>query len=123
MGICRALINNYLTLARSIELKPPYVFQGATAKNKALVKALEEQLNHEVIVPQYCESMGAIGMALLARENKSEKTNFRGFILKNLDLKSETFICEDCPNNCEITKILIENKLIAHLGSKCGKHS
>lgn len=33
------------------KLMPPYVFQGATAQNKALVKALEEELNHPVIVP------------------------------------------------------------------------
>lgn len=123
MGVCRALINNYLTLAKSIELKPPYVFQGATANNKALVRALEEQLNHKVIVPGYCESMGAIGMAILAKENKPEKTNFRGFAIRDLDLKSETFICEDCPNNCEVTKILIEDEPIAYLGSRCGKYS
>jgi len=122
MGVCRAFINNYLTLAKSIELKPPYVFQGATAKNKALVRALEEQLNHEVIVPQYCESMGAIGIAILAKENEPEQSNFRGFSLKDLDIRSETFVCEDCPNNCEITKVLIENKPISHLSSKCGKY-
>lgn len=123
MGVCRALINNYLTLAKSIELKPLYVFQGATAKNKALVRALEEQLNHEVVVPEYCQLMGAIGMAILAKENKSEQTEFRGFTLKDLDIQSETFICGDCPNDCEITEIVMANTPISHLGSKCGKYN
>lgn len=125
MGVCRALINNYLTLAKSTKLQPPYVFQGATAKNKALVRALEEKLGHNVIVPEHCDLMGAIGMAILAKENMPEKTNFRGFKMKDLDVRSETFICEDeeCSNNCEITKIFIEGEAIACMGSRCGKHS
>lgn len=122
MGVCRALINNYLTMAKSIELKPPYVFQGATAKNKALVKSLEEQLNHKVIVSAFCELMGAIGMAAIAKEHTPEKSNFRGFVLKDMNIESETFICEDCPNHCEVTKILIDQKPIDYLGSRCGKY-
>ncbi|UCD73477.1 MAG: 2-hydroxyglutaryl-CoA dehydratase [Candidatus Bathyarchaeota archaeon] len=122
MGVCRALINNYLTLAKSIELKPPYVFEGATARNKALVKALEEQLGHEVLVPEYCESMGAIGMAILARDNTPEETRFRGFRIKDLDIRTETFVCGDCPNGCEVTRIPIGDE-VSYLDSKCGKYT
>ena len=121
MGVCRGLINNYLTLAKSIELKPPYVYQGMTAKNKALVKALEEQLNHKIIVDKNCEFMGAIGIAILTKENKPDKTNFRGFEIKDLDIKSKTFICEDCANQCEITEIFQVNEKIGAIGSRCEK--
>ena len=38
MGVCRALVGNYLAvLAKGKRLKPPVVFQGATAQNEALV--------------------------------------------------------------------------------------
>ena len=124
MGVCRALISNYLNSAKSITLEPPYVFQGETAKNKALVKALEEQLGAEVTVPRNCGLMGAVGMAILAKENEPESTNFRGFSLKDLDIDTDTFMCDNrsCANNCEITKISVDGRLISYLGSRCGRY-
>ncbi len=124
MGVCRALINNYLTLAKSIDLHPPFVFQGATAKNKALVKALEEQLNHEVFVHEKCGLMGAIGMGILTCDNINGESGFMGFDMVNHDIDSETRICDECSNNCEIISILKNNKseVIGTIGSRCGKY-
>lgn len=122
MGVCRALINTYLSLARSIDIHPPYVFQGATAKNKALIFALEEHLNDIVHVHENCEFMGAIGMAILASENDNKGTKFKGFELKNIDIKSVTDICDKCPNNCEITSIIQEDKCVGTIGSKCRRY-
>lgn len=119
MGVCRALINNYMTLAKSIKLHPPYVFQGATALNKGLVRALEEELNHEVIVPEKCQLMGAIGAAILAMD--VEKTKFKGFDMINTDFNVKNFMCGNCPNNCEITQIIEKEKTIGAVGSRCGK--
>lgn len=123
MGVCRALINNYLTLAKSIELNPPYVYQGMTAKNKALVKALEEQLSHEVIVHPLCEYMGAIGIAILTKEANIKETRFKGFEIKDRNIQSETFICKDCPNRCEVVKIFDGENIIGYIGSRCGKYA
>ena len=119
MGICRALINNYMTLAKNIPLEPPFIFQGATAQNKALVKALEEELNHKVIVPENCSLMGAIGASFLAMG--VEKTKFKGFGIVNTDFKVKNFVCGDCSNNCEITQIIQANKTLGAIGSRCGK--
>ena len=48
MGICRGLVGNYFTmLAKGVKLQSPYIFQGATAKNKALVKCFEEELKNK----------------------------------------------------------------------------
>ena len=121
MGVVKALTNNYLTLARGINLKPPYVFQGATAKNMALVKALEEQLNHEVIVPKQCAVMGAIGIALMAKESVVSRTNFKGFNLNEMTYKNVNFQCLDCPNNCEVTQLYEGSNLLGCVGSRCGK--
>jgi len=121
MGVVRALINNYLTLARGIQLSPPYVFQGATARNGAMIQALEEQLDHDVIVPPQCAVMGAIGIALMARESGIARTRFRGFHLDALRHRSMNLRCEDCPNQCEVTQLYEGEKFLGGVGSRCGK--
>jgi len=121
MGVIRALINNFLTLARGIQLSPPYVFQGATAKNRAMVKALEEQLQHKVIIHPQCAIMGAIGIALMTKESNIDKTTFRGF---DFDITSHHFInfkCNDCSNTCEISQLYNDENFLGSIGSRCEK--
>jgi len=78
LGVCRALVGNYLLLAKGKKLDKPVVFQGATAQNKALVKCFQERLGEPILVPDDCAYMGAIGVAELARYNMDgQKTNFR----------------------------------------------
>ncbi len=123
MGVCRGLVNNYLTMAKGIDLKPPFIYQGATAKNKAIVKAFEEQLDYEVIVPDYCDVMGAIGIALMIKNARIKQTRFKGFNLINHDFETKIRNCEDCENNCELNEIYQDSKLIGTLGSRCGKYN
>lgn len=122
MGVCRALIRNYLTICQGNKLMPPYIFQGATAQNRALIKALEEELNHPVIVPQMCAYMGAIGMAMMAREAAPEKTRFKGFeaiFRARYDVRN--FQCGDCPDRCEVVQIFQNGHLSGSVGSRCCK--
>lgn len=119
MGVCRAVVNNYLFLAKNINIQEPIVFQGATALNKGLIKAFEEELKMKIIVPENCCLMGAIGMAMLSM--KTEKTKFRGFDLINKDFNIKNYVCGDCINKCELTSIQENDKVIAMIGSKCRK--
>lgn len=123
MGAAKSLIRNYLALlTRGIELQPPYIFQGGVAKNLAIVRALEDELKHKVIVPEHAPIMGAIGAAMLAKEKvNGYKTNFKGFGIADYDFKTETKICKDCANRCEIVEIHQNNKIISVIGSRCGK--
>lgn len=118
MGVCRALIRNYLAMAKGINFKPPYVFQGMTANNKALVLALEEELDDDIIVPKNCELMGAVGIAMMLKEE-----NANSGLDINLDSNYETrgFKCLDCPNRCEVTQLFKDNIFIGSIGSRCGK--
>ncbi|MFQ6069746.1 MAG: acyl-CoA dehydratase activase [Candidatus Aminicenantales bacterium] len=122
MGVCRALIRNYLTICKGRELLPPYVFQGATARNKALVRALEEELGHPVIVPEKCELMGAIGIAMITKEAAPERTRFKGIdaVLKTR-YRVHHFQCEDCPNRCEVVQVFQDREISGCVGSRCGK--
>jgi len=121
MGVIKGLVNNYLTMAKGINLEPPYIYTGATAKNNAIVKAFEYQFNHEVIVPEYCSEMGAIGIALMTKRNVVEKTQFKGFQISDYKFEARIKSCEECENNCELNEIYENNKLIGTLGSRCGR--
>jgi len=122
MGVCRALIRNYLTICKGNKLEPPYIFQGATAKNKALARALEEELAHPVIVPEQCAFMGAIGIAMMAMEEAAEKTKFKGFdSILNASYDLRNFQCLDCPNRCGVVQIYQNKELAGCVGSRCNK--
>jgi predicted CoA-substrate-specific enzyme activase len=88
------------------------MFQGATARNKALVAAFERLLDVEVTVSPYCHVMGAFGVARLARQAMAErgttKSKFHGLDLESrkVTLRKET--CDLCQNDCSITFAEIE---------------
>ncbi len=125
MGVCRALVGNYLAvLARGKRLWPPVVFQGATAQNQALVKCFEDALGHEIIVPEDCKFMGAIGIAELTKESVAGPTKFRGpaQILAS-DYKSTIANCDGCENKCELLSLSSDGQLLGRSGSRCGKNN
>jgi predicted CoA-substrate-specific enzyme activase len=82
-GLCQALVRNYLhNVSPGKDIQAPIIFQGGVAFNRGIVKALQEELGTEVIVPPHHEVMGAIGAALLVHEeviNTQNGTNFKGF--------------------------------------------
>lgn len=126
-GLCEALVRNYLNnLGRGKNLQPPFVFQGGVAANKGIIHAFEEQVGHEVVIPKYFNVMGAIGVALLAKnqlEQTGEKTAFKGFDCVDLEFTPKSFECSGCANACEVIKVLIDGKVAAMWGDKCGKWS
>ncbi|MCK4353429.1 2-hydroxyglutaryl-CoA dehydratase [candidate division WOR-3 bacterium] len=123
-GLCKSLVRNYLVnVAKGKPILPPIVFQGGVASNEGIRKALEEELGMKVFVPTYNKLMGAIGAAMLAKKvmKDKRKTSFRGFDICDMEFNTQSFICEDCPNTCEIVKISSNGKVLATWGSRCGK--
>ncbi len=122
-GLCQALVRNYLNnVALGKEIKPPVVFQGGVASNRAIVKAFEEELGVEVIVPPHHELMGAIGAALLVHEEIAEYnkgTDFKGFSVSKVKYHTSSFECKACPNLCEIAKISLDSQVLAQWGGRC----
>ncbi len=96
------------------------VFQGATAKNRALVAAFEQKLKKPVFVSRYCHLTGALGAAITASEEKEEKTSFKGLALykENIPVRSE--ICDLCRNNCRIRVATVMDEEVAY-GFLCGR--
>ena len=64
-------------------------FQGGTAYNDSVTAAFSQVLGKKITVPPYNGVMGAIGMALIARQwHKATRSvsRFRGYDLKSLSL-------------------------------------
>ena len=56
-------------------------FQGATARNRALVAAFEQKLGQGISVSRYCHLTGALGVTLLLSGEMPEGSGFRGLEL------------------------------------------
>ncbi len=122
-GLCQALVRNYLNnVGLGKEIKSPIVFQGGVAFNQAIVKALQEELGSEIIVPPHHEVMGAIGAALLVHEeilNNGNGSKFKGFGISEMTYHTSSFICKACPNQCEIAQLSNDGEALARWGGRC----
>ena len=116
-------MRNYLNnVGLGKEIKSPIVFQGGVAFNQAIVKAFQEELGVEIIVPPHHEVMGAIGAALLAHEEIANNNNgsmFKGFSVSEVKYHTSSFECKACPNLCEIAKLSLDGQALAHWGGRC----
>jgi predicted CoA-substrate-specific enzyme activase len=124
-GLCEALVRNYINnLGRGKKLEPPFVFQGGVAANKGIKTAFERTLDHEVVILEHYNVMGAIGAAILAKdyiESVGAITGFRGFEISDFDFMPTSFECDGCDNSCEVIKVEINKKVVAMWGDRCGK--
>ncbi len=126
-GLCQALVRNYLNnLGKGKDIRGPIIFQGGVAANKGMKRAFEGALNCSVVVPPYYNVMGAIGSALLAKEQMAKQqqpTVFRGFDIVDYTYTPRSFECDGCPNICEVIELKMNDQIAAMWGDRCGKWS
>jgi len=125
-GLCEALVRNYLNnVGKGKEILSPVMFQGGVAANIGIKKAFEEALGEEIYIPENYDVMGAIGVAMLAKEEvkKKGKTNFKGTSIHNINYRVSGFECDGCSNVCEVVEIHEDGRILARYGDKCGKWS
>ena len=67
-GVHKSLAERIGTMAHRLRVEAAVIVTGGGAKNKGLLKALSEQLGHEIFVPDEPLITGALGAALLGRE-------------------------------------------------------
>jgi len=122
-GLCQALVRNFLNnVALGKEILSPVVFQGGVAFNRGIVKAFEEDLGIQVIVPPYHEVLGAVGAAILVHEEMTTSrymTEFKGFSISQANYRTSSFECKACPNLCEIAQLSLNDKVLARWGGRC----
>ncbi|MBU1205680.1 MAG: CoA activase [Proteobacteria bacterium] len=123
-GLSYSIVINYLNkVVGDKRIGHNIFFQGGTAFNKGVVAAFEKVTGKKITVPEHTEVTGAIGCALLAmEENKSGKTNFKGWDLSNRPYELSSFECKECPNHCEIRKVTVQGEKPLFYGSRCEKY-
>jgi predicted CoA-substrate-specific enzyme activase len=95
-------------------------FQGATAKNKALVAAFENKLGKEIYVSKFCHLTGALGLTYILAGELKTKSRFRGLDVYNQEIPVKTEICQMCNNNCRIRIAEVSGEKVAY-GFLCGR--
>jgi len=67
-GVHQSLAERISTMVNRLRLEEAVIVTGGGAKNKGLLKALIEQLGHEILVPEEPLITGALGAAMLGKE-------------------------------------------------------
>ncbi|HVO63690.1 MAG TPA: acyl-CoA dehydratase activase [Terriglobales bacterium] len=121
-GLAYSVAINYLNrVVRGRKIGNVIYFQGGTAYNQAVAAAFAQILGRTIMVPPHNGVMGAIGMALIARElmrNTGNRTRFRGYDLDSTSFASRDFVCRACSNYCEMKEFVIDGQK-SYWGDKC----
>jgi predicted CoA-substrate-specific enzyme activase len=120
-SVLHSICENYLAkVAVEGNIGEQVCFQGATARNRALVAVLEQRLKKPIFVSKFCHLTGALGCALILSENALQHSSFRGLSLHRESIPIEHEVCELCHNNCKIRKVAIQGETVA-FGFLCGR--
>jgi len=129
-GLAYSIAQNYLN--RVVEGRPlgrNVLFQGGVAWNRSVVAAFRQLTGRDIRVPPHHDVTGAIGAAILAREDHARRngqgrpvaTKFRGFDLAERRYHAEVFECKACPNLCEVNRITVEGEPPIFHGARCDR--
>jgi predicted CoA-substrate-specific enzyme activase len=121
-GLAYSVALNYLNrVVRGRKIGKVIFFQGGTAYNDAVAAAFSQILEKQIIVPPHNGVIGAIGMALIARDRMKEAkkpSRFRGYDLSRVDFTTREFVCQACSNFCDMKEFNIEGQR-TYWGDKC----
>ena len=112
--------NYLLKVATEGSIGSHVCFQGATAKNRALVAAFEARLGKRLFVSPFCHLTGALGVALSLHDAPIVKSRFRGLDLWMEELPVEIESCSLCANRCRIRVATVGAEKVG-FGFACGR--
>ncbi|MBQ2776662.1 MAG: 2-hydroxyacyl-CoA dehydratase, partial [Peptococcaceae bacterium] len=128
-GLCRSIIQNVFTkvvrISNTASLGNKIVVQGGTFKNDAVLRALEQYLECEVIRAPYAGEMGAIGAALLTKAHMKESGAKESLFIGFAQLSDFTYTqssdvpCPFCVNHCNRTVVHFSNGKSYVTGNRC----
>jgi predicted CoA-substrate-specific enzyme activase len=126
-GLAYSIVYNYLQkVVGNKRVGNKIFFQGGVTNNKAVVAAFEKVTGKKISIPPHFDITGAIGAAILAREeiNKTGiQTKFKGFDISKIPYSVDKFTCHACSNDCEIRRIRIEGEdKPLFYGGRCEKY-
>lgn len=120
-AVLHSVCENYLTrVAVQASIGDRILFQGATAKNRALIAALEQKLEKPIRVSKFCHLTGAMGAALCLSDNGLIKTSFRGLDLHKKSIPMRSEVCSLCHNACKLVIAEVDGENVG-FGFLCGR--
>ncbi len=120
-SVLHSVRENYLTkVAIENNIGERIFFQGATAKNRALVAAFEQRLGKPIMVSKYCHLTGALGCALHLSDIKAAGTSFRGIGIYRQSIPVRSEVCDLCTNSCKVKVAEVNGESVA-FGFLCGR--
>jgi predicted nucleotide-binding protein (sugar kinase/HSP70/actin superfamily) len=121
-GLAYSVATNYINrVVRGRRIGETIFLQGGTAYNDAVAAALSAVVGKRVIVPPFNGVMGALGVALLAREKMTRSgapSLFRGYAPHEVDCETFEFTCRGCTNYCQMQRVTVEGRH-TYWGDKC----
>ncbi|MFQ5804556.1 MAG: acyl-CoA dehydratase activase, partial [Candidatus Methylomirabilales bacterium] len=75
LGVCQSIVDRIAAMVRSIGVKSPVAMTGGVAKNPAVVKLMGDRLGLPVFLPPEPQITGALGAALIARQDTLTRQN------------------------------------------------
>ncbi len=125
-SLANSIARNYLSkVVGTRKLGKKVILTGAVFYNQAVVSAFREQLkDRTLIVAEHKEVSGAIGAALLAKEQMPHtQSRFKGFQqVIDSQYSFSTFVCKSCDNNCTITRMQPPGEKPTFYGSRCDRY-
>ncbi|MDP2719021.1 MAG: acyl-CoA dehydratase activase-related protein, partial [Dehalococcoidia bacterium] len=122
-SLASSIARNYLSkVVGQRKFGRKIILTGAVFYNNAVVSAFREALpGKKIIVAEHKEVTGAIGAALLAKENNAGlESGFKGFtsVIESKPALS-TFACNLCDYNCTISRLKTGGEKPTFFGSRC----
>jgi predicted CoA-substrate-specific enzyme activase len=121
-GLAYSVALNYLNrVVRGRKIGNVIFFQGGTAYNDAVAAAFSQILGKRIVVPPHNGVIGAIGMALIARDRMKDAgrpSRFRGYDLYRVQFTARDFVCRACSNYCDMKEFNIEGER-TYWGDQC----
>lgn len=125
-GLSYSIVNNFLEkVVGNNDIGENIFFQGGVAGNQSVTAAFENILEKPIHVLKEHGLTGAYGAAIIAlkRFNKTgSNTGFKGFDINNHSYETNSFVCKECPNHCEIKKITINSERVVFSGGICERY-
>ncbi len=125
-SLSNSVAKNYLSkVVGHRKLGDRIILTGAVFYNQAVVSAFQQQLKGKTLtVAEHREVSGAMGAALLAREETAgRESKFKGFqTTVDSECVLSTFLCKSCDNNCTITRMRMSDRKYTYYGSRCDRY-
>jgi hypothetical protein len=87
------------------------------SKNVGVARAFENIIGEPIIVDEIGHLMGAMGIAIMARDRETEK--IFDFGIKDMKFYTAGVECGGCPNNCEVVCVFNDQGFIDGWGNRC----